>query len=264
MASVRIENEAFSDRRYDRLAKLAGLADADHARGKMAVVWRQCTIEQRHTLDEDTIRDILGDDGPEALVSSRLGERTPEGIRIKGTSGRIEWLKRLRSNGKHGRKGGRPKNPQGLCQENPQGLSVQNPQGLCVANPKGGQDGYVDQTPLALTLTPSLSQDSLPTSLSPSPVSASTERSDEREKKSRKFTKPSVADVAEYCRERSNRVDPQAFCDHYEAKGWVVGTSPMRDWKAAVRTWESRQREEVKQTPQAPVYRQGGTTKFEF
>lgn len=54
------------------------------------------------------------------------------------------------------------------------------------------------------------------------------------------FSKPTVDEVRAYCLERRNNVDPQTFVDFYEAKGWVVGKSPMRDWKAAVRTWEKR------------------------
>lgn len=53
-----------------------------------------------------------------------------------------------------------------------------------------------------------------------------------------KFTKPTVTEVAAYCLERNNGIDPQAFVDHYESKGWVVGKSPMKSWQAAVRTWE--------------------------
>ena len=56
-----------------------------------------------------------------------------------------------------------------------------------------------------------------------------------------KFKKPDVFEVAAYCRERQNGVDPQAFVDFYESKGWMIGKNPMKDWKAAVRTWE-RQR----------------------
>lgn len=53
-----------------------------------------------------------------------------------------------------------------------------------------------------------------------------------------RFTAPTFAQVAEYCRERGNRVDPQRFLDYYTANGWKVGKNPMKDWKAAVRTWE--------------------------
>lgn len=58
-------------------------------------------------------------------------------------------------------------------------------------------------------------------------------------KRTKKFQKPTVDEVAEYCQERGNNVDPNQFIDHYEANGWKIGgRSPMRDWKAAVRTWE--------------------------
>ncbi len=57
---------------------------------------------------------------------------------------------------------------------------------------------------------------------------------------SARFTPPSVDDVRAYCRERGNYVDPQTFVDFYAAKGWVVGRTKMKDWRAAVRTWERR------------------------
>ncbi len=53
-----------------------------------------------------------------------------------------------------------------------------------------------------------------------------------------RFTPPTVDEVREYCRERGNSVDAERFVDFYTAKGWKVGKSPMKDWKAAVRTWE--------------------------
>lgn len=56
----------------------------------------------------------------------------------------------------------------------------------------------------------------------------------------KRFVKPTVEQVAEYCRERGNGVDARRFVDFYESKGWKVGTTPMKDWKAAVRTWEQR------------------------
>lgn len=55
------------------------------------------------------------------------------------------------------------------------------------------------------------------------------------------FKKPSVEEVSDYCTERANGVDPQAFIDFYESKGWKIGKAGMTDWKAAVRTWEKRQ-----------------------
>ena len=49
---------------------------------------------------------------------------------------------------------------------------------------------------------------------------------------------PSLEEVQAYCDERNNNVDAQRFIDYYTANGWKVGRSPMKDWKATVRTWE--------------------------
>lgn len=56
-----------------------------------------------------------------------------------------------------------------------------------------------------------------------------------------RFFPPSVDEVREYCKERGNSVDPVRFVDYYTANGWMVGKSKMKNWKAAVRTWESNQ-----------------------
>jgi len=59
--------------------------------------------------------------------------------------------------------------------------------------------------------------------------------------KSRGFTPPTLEEVAAYCQERNNGVDPQKWYDFYAAKGWMIGKNKMKDWKATVRTWEKRQ-----------------------
>ena len=59
-------------------------------------------------------------------------------------------------------------------------------------------------------------------------------------KGAKRFSPPSFDDVKSYCLERENGVDPQAFVDWYTSNGWKVGKNPMKDWKAAVRTWERR------------------------
>ena len=64
------------------------------------------------------------------------------------------------------------------------------------------------------------------------------------DKKTSRFIKPTVEQVKAYCRERSNGVDAERFVDHYESNGWRVGKSPMKDWQAAVRTWERRDKDE--------------------
>ena len=57
-----------------------------------------------------------------------------------------------------------------------------------------------------------------------------------------RFKKPTIEEIAAYCAERKNNVDPQAFFDFYESKGWLVGNQPMKDWKACARTWEGREK----------------------
>lgn len=52
------------------------------------------------------------------------------------------------------------------------------------------------------------------------------------------FQPPSLNEVSGYCTERGNGIDPQAWMDHYQSNGWLVGKNKMRDWKASVRTWE--------------------------
>ena len=61
----------------------------------------------------------------------------------------------------------------------------------------------------------------------------------ERDNKGRsRFQKPTLDEVTEYCRTRNNGIDPEEFFAFYESKGWMVGKNPMKDWKAAVITWE--------------------------
>jgi len=55
------------------------------------------------------------------------------------------------------------------------------------------------------------------------------------------FKKPSVIDIIDYCKERNNNIDAEAFIDFYESKDWKIGKNKMKDWKACVRTWERRE-----------------------
>ena len=54
----------------------------------------------------------------------------------------------------------------------------------------------------------------------------------------KRFAKPTIEEVQAYCLERGKGVDAQKWYDYYSANGWKVGKNPMKDWKAAVRTWE--------------------------
>lgn len=62
---------------------------------------------------------------------------------------------------------------------------------------------------------------------------------------SKGFTKPTLEEVKNYCEERNNGINPEHFIDFYESKNWMIGKNKMKDWKAAIRTWESRNKKEV-------------------
>jgi hypothetical protein len=64
------------------------------------------------------------------------------------------------------------------------------------------------------------------------------QKQDNTSKPIKRFIKPSIDEIRSYCQERNNGIDAEQFWNFYESKGWVVGKSPMKDWRAAVRTWE--------------------------
>lgn len=78
--------------------------------------------------------------------------------------------------------------------------------------------------------------------------------SEEKEKSSAKkekvtrsvFKPPSVQEVQEYCNERQNGISGYSFVNFYQSKGWMVGSNKMKDWKAAIRTWEQKNKENGK------------------
>lgn len=68
----------------------------------------------------------------------------------------------------------------------------------------------------------------------------------------KRFVPPTLAEVQSYVAERQSPVDPQGFIDFYASKGWMVGKTPMKDWKAACRnaeTWERWSRKEASAPP---------------
>lgn len=75
-----------------------------------------------------------------------------------------------------------------------------------------------------------------------------------RKDKIGRFTPPTLEEVKSYCLERNNGVDYDKWFNFYSAKGWLIGKNKMKDWKAAVRTWEIK-KEKVytdKEAPKAP------------
>jgi hypothetical protein len=75
----------------------------------------------------------------------------------------------------------------------------------------------------------------------------------QKAKKPKRFSKPQVDDVRQYMAELSMNDMSQRFVDYYESNGWKVGKNPMKDWKAAVRTW--KQQNNDKQPKQESFYK---------
>ena len=91
-----------------------------------------------------------------------------------------------------------------------------------------------------------------PTSGATSRVTTLKECKEYKNVKNPPFIPPKVDEVKEYCRSRGNGIDAGSFVDFYASKGWMVGKNKMKDWKAAVRTWERSRAKEVDST--VPVY----------
>lgn len=68
-----------------------------------------------------------------------------------------------------------------------------------------------------------------------------------KENKRGGFAPPTLSEVQAYCKERNNNVNAETFVNFYQSKDWYVGKNKMKDWKAAVRTWENKSRQENKQ-----------------
>lgn len=64
-----------------------------------------------------------------------------------------------------------------------------------------------------------------------------------------RFTPPTLAEVQAYCHERNNGIDAEQFIAFYDSKGWKIGGNKMKDWKAAVITWEKRERKNTEKKP---------------
>ncbi|MDP2218503.1 MAG: hypothetical protein Q8J68_14595 [Methanolobus sp.] len=81
-------------------------------------------------------------------------------------------------------------------------------------------------------------------------VSVSVSVSDTNKKKIYKrknvvFVCPSLNEIMQYCKERGNNIDPEEWMAFYESNGWMVGKNNMKNWKAAIVTWEKRKKGDV-------------------
>lgn len=133
-APVRIEGSAWNDLRFVTLARLMGFADGEHALIKVSRIWSWQTDHYTpdaptYIVDVDLVESALGVGGAAALVRARLAEEEPDGLRIRGSEGRIEWLYQRRKASARGgearkRSASRSKKPSGL----PPGLPEPDPE----------------------------------------------------------------------------------------------------------------------------------------
>lgn len=84
------------------------------------------------------------------------------------------------------------------------------------------------------------------------PAPSQTSQPSPPQKKQTRFVKPTVEEVAAFCKQRGNTVDAEAFVNFYESKGWYIGKNKMQNWHAAVYTWEKRERQEQERTRASP------------
>ena len=72
------------------------------------------------------------------------------------------------------------------------------------------------------------------------------DKEDKEKKKERNIIPPTLEMVSNYCKERTNKIDPAYFISWNEARGWMMGKNKMKDWQAAIRTWEQRDNQHQK------------------
>ena len=122
------------------------------------------------------------------------------------------------------------------------------------------QDGYSLETQVRLgkdSIELELGKDSIELLDVPQAETSQAETPQVAAKKTKRFIPPSLEDVQSYCLERGNSVDAERFIDYYTANGWMVGKNKMKDWKAAIRTWERSGFSHQKQ-PRQPQHTSGG------
>ena len=73
-----------------------------------------------------------------------------------------------------------------------------------------------------------------------------------------RFAPPTLEEVQDYCKERGNKVDASRFIDFYESKGWMIGKNHMKDWRAAVRTWEKGEVKQARRRNTLANYKETG------
>lgn len=79
--------------------------------------------------------------------------------------------------------------------------------------------------------------------------------------KQKKFQKPTIEEVEQYCAQRHNGINAEEFYYFYESKGWLVGKTPMKNWRAAVITWEKKRNQNTSTNENHRTSNQKGNAK---
>ena len=116
---------------------------------------------------------------------------------------------------------------------------------VCERNRLNGKKGGRPKNPVGSQSQPSRNPNHKPLTNNQEPIT----------KGGGRFAPPSISEVSEYVREKGYSIDPQQFVDFYAAKGWMVGSNKMKDWKASVRTWVNRERTTQKQNTTTEVWK---------
>ena len=223
---VNMDSSINNEARFKLLAKQVGIPFL-HGVGCCWAVWLNCyhSLSERLSICEaNASADIDG--FAQAMISVGLADAIGDTMmRVHGVKTRIEFLKKQRKKGSSGGKTRRKSD-----------VSTQ------VASEANAKHMLAENSTSAQAYSPALALAPTP-ALTPSPTP-----SEKVEGTPPRFTAPTVEQVKTYCTERGNRIDPQKFVDYYSANGWRVGRNPMKDWRAAVRTWEKNDRERSPKT----------------
>ena len=168
------------------------------------------------------------------------------------------YATRCETNAENARKGGRPRkkddNRETQAETEETELETQKPTAFSSETQKPMGFSEKTQKPIRneiareLINTPhSLLRESTPQGGTPAPVQ------DKQKTTPVSRKPPTPEEVQAYCDERGNGLNAERFCDYYAAQGWKLSNGqPLRDWKAAVRTWESREKERQVQAQHVP------------
>lgn len=188
----------------------------------------QLSMESRGVVFTNVMRYFDDADEQNLLAMDALESMAFNVVKINVDDSFAEYAERSKTNRENGSKGGRPPETE-VNPKNPVGYIETQETEAKRENPK--IEGRVQNSELRIQSSEARSG----TDAAKPPRST--------------FLPPSLEEVQAYCRERGNEVDSQRFIDFYASNGWKVGKNPMKDWKAAVRTWESNGYDTPKKSP---------------